>query len=202
MASTSLATPSAPVDRSVAGVSVLLPVYAKDDPSHLARALDSIAEQTVAPDEVVVVEDGPIGTGLVDALERAELRLPLRRVRLTRNLGMGCAMAVGLDACRYPWVARMDADDVCRPDRIERQLQYVAAHPEVDAVGSWITEFDQDEQAIYAERRVPLDHEGIRRYARSRNPMNHMDGDVPPRRRTGGRRVRPHHRGLTTSGRG
>ena len=165
----------APTGRATAaGVSVLLPVYRGDDPGHLARALDSLAGQTVPADEIVVVEDGPIGSQLSQVLDRAAGELPIRRVPLSRNLGMGCAMAVGVDACRQPWIARMDADDVCRPDRLEVQLRHLADHPEVDVLGSWITEFDGDERQVYAERRTPVGHDEIRRFARSRNPMNHM----------------------------
>lgn len=158
----------------VDGLSVLLPVYGRDDPEHLRRALDSVAGQTVPADEVVVVEDGPIGAGLEAVLRDAADRLPLRRVSLARNLGMGCAMQVGLEHCRYGWVARMDADDICRSDRFEIQRSYLEQHPEVDVVGSWIAEFEGDESAVYAQRQVPLDHGAIRRFAATRNPMNHM----------------------------
>jgi len=68
-------------------------------------------------------------------------------------------------------VARIDIDDVCKPDRLRLQYEYLMRHPEVAVLGGQVELFD--ESGIYGVRFVPVDPKTIRRYARLRNPLNH-----------------------------
>ncbi|WP_129339758.1 glycosyltransferase [Cellulomonas endophytica] len=154
--------------------SLLLPVYAGDDAAHLARALRSCtAEQTLPPDEVVLVQDGPVGPALADVLDRARaggLGVPVRWVPLERNVGLARALEAGLAVCAHDVVARADADDVSRPGRFAAQVPLVAAG--LDLVGSAIQEF-ATEEAPGLVRVPPLDAVAIARYARLHSPFNH-----------------------------
>ena len=95
--------------------SVLLPVYAGDRPDFLRRAFDSVTiEQSLRPDEVVVVRDGPVDASIqrvLDDLARDSV-VPVRVVELPVNRGLSHALEAGLDACAHEIVARMDADDI------------------------------------------------------------------------------------------
>lgn len=155
-------------------VSVLLPVYDGAEARHLARALDSLFEQTLPPREVVVVEDGPLRQELVDVLERYQDRsIPLVRVVLPENLGIGPAAQRGLERASGPWVARMDADDISLPHRLERQMTALRGRS-VDVLGSAMVEFEGEEETNrLGVRSRPLDHEAIARAARMNNPVNH-----------------------------
>lgn len=98
--------------------------------------------QTVKPNEIVLVKDGPIGGELetvVCAWQR-KLGETLRLVSLGENKGLGNALNIGLNACNFEMVARMDTDDVALSDRFEKQLAFLSDHPEVDILGSFVKE--------------------------------------------------------------
>ena len=155
--------------------SVLLPTYAGDEPDGLRRALDSVFEQTVEPDEVLVVEDGPLTAELESVLDEAGVEHPdqLVRTSLSSNRGLGAALSHGVEACSHDLIARMDADDVAVPGRFERQLEYLAENPEVDVLGGYIGEFSEDPERIETVREVPTTPTEVRSSARFRCPLNH-----------------------------
>lgn len=155
--------------------SVLMAVYAKERPEHLAAALESLCVCQSQLYEVVLVEDGPLTQPLWDVIEAYRSRLSLYSVPLPVNQGLGPALTAGLNACSTDWVARFDTDDLIEPGRFEHQIRWLRMHPEVDICGGWIYEFDEDPKAEDGRvRRVPSSHEEIKAYARSRNPFNHM----------------------------
>ncbi|WP_121744672.1 glycosyltransferase [Natronorubrum halophilum] len=156
--------------------SVLMPVYHGDDPSQLDVAVRSVIDQSVRPDEIVIVEDGPLTrelSAVLDSYER-ECEGRLSRYRLRENVGIGNALRAGVTRCEHELVARMDADDISVPDRFERQLAVFERRPDVDVVGGYIAEFDDDPNDRYARRIVPTNHASIAARARFRNPMNHI----------------------------
>ncbi|NNM44575.1 glycosyltransferase [Knoellia sp. DB2414S] len=157
--------------------SLLLPVYRGDRPDHLARAFQStVLEQTRRPSEVVVVQDGQITAELASTLERLESSspVPLRRLRLTHNVGLAQALQCGLSACSHEVIARMDADDISLPHRFELQIPLI--EDGADLVGSALVEFGETPEYAGRERvlRVPpLTAGDIAAEARLRSPFNH-----------------------------
>lgn len=154
--------------------SLLLPVYAGDTAEHLRLAFDSsVGGQTLPPAEVIIVQDGPVGDPLTAELDRlvAESSVPVQVVRLTRNVGLTEALNAGLAACRYPVIARMDADDVSVADRFERQWALIADG--ADLVGTGMVEFERDPDVLGARRVPPVGSDRIRDHARTHNPFNH-----------------------------
>jgi len=154
--------------------SVLMSVYLNDKPEHLDRALQSLVNQTVRPTEIVMVKDGPITLRLEAIIERYSERMNIKVVALESNVGLGQALRAGLPQCTSEIVARMDSDDICDPKRFAKQLDYMRAHPEIDVVGTWISEFDEDESNVYAYRKLPIDPAELLRFAKSRVPVNHV----------------------------
>jgi glycosyltransferase involved in cell wall biosynthesis len=153
--------------------SLLLSVYEGDRPDYLRRAFRSaVDDQTVRPDQVVIVRDGPVREELAACLD--ELRqgspVPVTFVPLERNGGLGPALDAGLAASQYDVVARMDADDVAMPNRFAVQIPLVA---EADIVGSGLLEFVGDTDNIVGRRVPPTDPDQIQRYARMHDPFNH-----------------------------
>ena len=155
--------------------SLLLPVYRGDRPDHLEAAFRStVHEQLRRPDEVVVVQDGHVGPDLASTLERLESDspVPVRRLRLSHNVGLAQALQCGLAACSHDVVARMDADDISLPHRFLRQLPVIEAG--ADLVGAAVLEFVGDGRDDTGVLRVlPTDPGEIARTARWRNPFNH-----------------------------
>ena len=118
--------------------SVLLSVYNKENPLFLKKSLDSVFSQTRKADEVVLVEDGPLTTELDAVIEQFVKDEPtLKLVVLKKNQGLGRALNAGMKECTYNYVARMDTDDVCYPNRFEKQMAYIDEHPGVDLLGAW-----------------------------------------------------------------
>lgn len=154
----------------------MLPVYAEDDPSHLDQALNSVLRQSSPPDQLVIVEDGPLPETLRNVLDGrlGRFDLPTLRVHLKNNVGLGLALAQGLNSCNFDLVARMDADDIARPERFERQEKFMRANPDVVLLGSNVEEFRSHPGDLGRLRHPPETDDGIRRGARTRNPFNHM----------------------------
>ena len=153
--------------------SLLVPVYDGDRPDYLRRAFRSaVHDQTVRPDQVIIVRDGPVRAELAECLD--ELReaspVPVTFVPLPRNEGLGPALDRGLAASRHDVVARMDADDVAMPHRFEVELPLMAG---ADIVGSGLLEFSGDTDEIVGQRVPPTGAEKIARYARMHDPFNH-----------------------------
>lgn len=154
--------------------SVLLSVYWKEQPAYLQQSLDSIFTQTLLPDEVVLVKDGPLTDELDKVIEGYCQRYPiLKVVPLAQNQGLGKALNEGLKHCSYDLVARMDTDDIAKPYRFEKQASVFESHPELDVVGAWIDEFEGDVGQVISVRKVPELDIDIRKYALRRSPTNH-----------------------------
>lgn len=150
--------------------SVLMSLYKKEKPEYLRLALDSMLNQTVAPDEIVLVEDGPLTDELYAVLEEYPM---LHRVKNETNLGLGLALNIGLKVCKNELVARMDTDDCSKPDRCEKQLARFAEKPYLAIVGSHIDEFVGDISNVISQRIVPTTSEEIYNFAKRRSAFNH-----------------------------
>ncbi|MBR4919949.1 MAG: glycosyltransferase [Prevotella sp.] len=154
--------------------SVLISIYSKEQPQYLQESLDSIFGQTLPPTEVVMVCDGSLTEALDQMIEKySQQHTELKVIRLPKNGGLGKALQEGLKHCSYEIVARMDTDDICKPDRFETQIKYMEEHPETDVVGAWIDEFSENPSKIVSVRRLPEQHEDIVEFAKKRNPVNH-----------------------------
>jgi glycosyltransferase involved in cell wall biosynthesis len=153
---------------------LLVSTYAGDDPSFLREAvLSSTTAQTRPPDEVVLVQDGPVPDELAAEIKHLAdaLPMPVRHLELPANVGLGPALDAGLAASSHEIVARMDADDVSLPDRFEKQVALIEAGAEI--VGSGLLEFGESVDDVVGRRTPPTDPDVIRRVIRFRDPFNH-----------------------------
>ena len=156
--------------------SVCSSVYKNDKPEFVRAALDSmLVNQSVKPDEIVLVQDGPVLYELSRLLLEYKDKYgdALNVIKLEKNGGLGNALRLGVENAKYSIIARMDSDDICAPDRFEKQLAYLESHPECDIVGGQITEFIGTPDNIVARRVVPLSNEDIYDYMKSRCAFNH-----------------------------
>lgn len=156
--------------------SVCMSVYKNDRADFVKIAVDSILSQSIPPDEIILVIDGPIDTELqqlIAAYESAHQTL-FQIIHLERNQGLGNALRIGVEHVRYEYIARMDSDDIAIPTRMELQLQYLRTHPETDIVGGQIEEFIGVPSHIVGKRKVPLSNKDLYQLIKSRCPFNHM----------------------------
>lgn len=153
---------------------VLLSLYNKESPQYLRQSLDSIFTQKLLADEVVLVKDGPLTEELNEIIVSYACRYPIFKiVSFSKNQGLGKALNEGLKHCSYDIVARMDTDDIAKSERFEKQLAVFKKYPDIDVVGAWIDEFEDDISNIRSVRKLPEHQSDILTFAKHRNPINH-----------------------------
>lgn len=155
--------------------SVLMSVYYKEHPNYLRQSMQSIYDQTVPTNDFVLVCDGPLTPELDAVIADMQLQFGLRLnvCRLLKNGGLGKALNFGIGQCKNDLVARMDSDDVSRPDRCERQLAVFQDHPEYSLVSGIVEEFSDTITNVSVRRIVPEHQNDIIDFAKKRNPFNH-----------------------------
>ncbi|RKS71133.1 glycosyltransferase involved in cell wall biosynthesis [Actinomadura pelletieri DSM 43383] len=154
--------------------SLLMTVYGGDHEEHVRAAFHSaVHDQTLRPDQVVLVRDGPVSAELSSCLRELVENCPVEvsYVRLPHNRGLGPALDAGLHAARHDIVARMDADDIAMPHRFQTQVPLVRAG--ADLVGAGLLEFGTDISDVVGRRIPPSDPHDIARYSRLHDPFNH-----------------------------
>lgn len=149
-------------------ITVLMPVFNARD--YLAESLESVLGQSFGDFELLVIDDGSAdGTGdYFAALADPRVRV----LRNDRNLGLTRSLNRGLDAATGRYIARMDADDIAEPRRLERQVELLSAHSSVGIVGSGRRLIDEGGRSVAEARAVP-DDLGIRWKCLLGNPFAH-----------------------------
>ena len=189
--------------------SVIMSIYKSDQPELVRVALDSLLQQTLLPNEIVIVADGPVPAELEQEIESFKFRVSKLRTTPNpsfakggdlvpedgkesletrnqkpetivtylpqeKNGGLGEAMRIAAEAAKYDYLARMDSDDICLPDRFEKQMKCFEEDPELSLVGGMITEFDGEPENIIAKRILPLEDAEIKKMMRGRCAVNHV----------------------------
>jgi GT2 family glycosyltransferase len=155
--------------------SVLMTIYSKNDPSQLRDALQSLLDQTIKPGEIVLVEDGPVSAELKNIISHFNNVSDglLKSVCLKSNIGISRALNEGLKHVSNELVGRMDGDDIAKPNRFAKQLEFFEKNPDHALVGGQIEEFIERPGDTKILRKLPLRHEDLARYASKRCPFNH-----------------------------
>lgn len=160
-------------------VSVLLSVYKKEKPEYLKQALDSVwASQTLKPNQIVLVEDGPLPKELEEEIDNSKLRIEnssstvMTVVKLPVNGGLTKALNEGLKNVTGDLIARMDSDDISEAHRFERQVAYLESHPDVDIISGALQEFDSENESLNV-RHYPLTHEECVKFIVKACPLAH-----------------------------
>lgn len=154
--------------------SVSICVYAKDNPEHFREALQSIYNQTLLPDEVVLVVDGPVPSEIDNVISDFQKHRSLKVVRLPQNMGHGNARRLGIENCTYDYVAIMDADDISLPDRFEKQIACFEEDKDLSIVGGADISFiDTIDNLICADSR-PLEDKEIKEFLKKRCPFSQV----------------------------
>lgn len=154
--------------------SVLMAVYERENPAFFRQSIESMLSQTLPFSDFVLVCDGPLSPELDEVIEWAKEQMgeKLQLVRIRENKGLGNALRIGVPKCRCSVIARMDSDDISRPDRCERQFRIIERDG-YDLVSGTLQEFSRTPGDMDRLRELPRTHEEIRQYARKRNPFNH-----------------------------
>lgn len=157
--------------------SVLISIYYKEDPLHFNVCMQSIwDQQTLKPNEIILIEDGPLTPELDHAIETWQKKLDqtLKITRLEKNVGTGKAKNIGLRLCSHELVCIVDTDDISVPDRFSQQIRFLELNPEVVIVGGQIVEFINDADHPSGMRKVPEHHDELVKFALKQSPFNNM----------------------------
>ncbi len=156
--------------------SVLIPIYAGEKAKNLEECLDSMIYQTKKPNEIVIIKDGVLTDSLNKVIEqkmKEDNQIEIRSYSLQENVGVGMASNIGTTLCNYNYIARIDSDDISLPNRFEKQINYLEENQEIDILGGWIEEYDENMEQLIAKRKVPIEEENIKRVMKSRCAFNH-----------------------------
>jgi len=155
--------------------SVLMSIYYKEKAEYFNRAMRSIwDEQSVKPNEIILVEDGSLTDELSQAIDEWKKKIgnTFKTISLKDNVGLGSALNEGIKHCNYELIARMDTDDISLQKRFEKQLK-AFEEKDIDVCSAFISEFEDDENEIVSYRKLPEKHEDIVKYSKMRSPLNH-----------------------------
>lgn len=153
--------------------SVLIPLGPWESAEVVADALVSVLAQTYPCSDLVISVDGRCGDDLMHAVKASLYPQPFTLLEAPQPQGVGPTLARGLLRCRCEFVMRMDADDLCLPDRAQRQLDYLLHHPDVVVVSAPLPEFTDEPSRLSGFRPVPREPAAVRGLAPWRNPINH-----------------------------
>jgi glycosyltransferase involved in cell wall biosynthesis len=156
--------------------SVLMSIYSKEKSNYFNEAMHSIwDDQIVRPDQIVLVQDGPLNFNLYKDISywQKKLKDVLLIVPLKSNLGLALALNEGLNFCKFNFIARMDTDDVSTPCRFQKQVQFLEDNANIDVVGSFISEIDECNNIVKKLVKFPLDHDNLMKFFSKRDPFAH-----------------------------
>lgn len=155
--------------------SVLMSVYKNEKPQYLREAINSMLNQTIQPEEFVIVKDGCLTEELELVIEEYKNKYKdlFKIVKIQRNVGLGNALAIGVNACKNEYIARMDSDDIATKQRCEKELKILNENPDIDVVGSIVADFNNDINNITCYHILPEKNSEIYEFAKKRNPCIH-----------------------------
>ncbi|VEB15592.1 glycosyl transferase family protein [Enterobacter hormaechei] len=160
------------MEKKLPPFSLLMAVYSKDNPEYFNDAFESIAANTLLPDEIVLVEDGPLNSSLEEVVSRWSQLLNVIIVPLKENVGLGAALNKGISYCRNEIIIRADADDLNRKYRFLMQVEYLYLNPDIDILSGWVEEFNIMPGDKGKVRKVPSNSHLIE-FSKKRCPFNH-----------------------------
>lgn len=142
-------------------IAVIMSLYRSDELRYVKQAVESVLGQSCRDFDFYIQCDGPVQQE-VDSYLSA---LQDERVHISRrgeNRGLAQSLNELLDTVMpkgYEYIARMDADDISMPERFEKQMAYMASHPDVECLGTWAVEINADGSEYY-RKQMPETHEG------------------------------------------
>lgn len=149
-------------------ISVLMAVFNGQD--YLKEAVNSILQQSFPDFEFIIINDAS-----TDNTGKILKSFKDKRIKILKNkkrLGLTLSLNKGLKKAQGEFIARMDADDISRKDRLKAQFNYLKSHPKVAMCGSWVTLINQSGGKT-GERRYPLEYKQIKKVIFKYNPFVH-----------------------------
>lgn len=154
---------------------VVMSLYVKDTLSRVQEAIESLLNQTYTSFNLYIICDGPIKSD-VDSFLTSLLTKQIFINKREKNFGLAYSLNELLNTilknedCTY--IARMDADDISMPERFAKQIAFMDSHLDIDCLGTWAIEIDNDGNE-YFRKKMPVTHEECFELAKKRDCMIH-----------------------------
>jgi glycosyltransferase involved in cell wall biosynthesis len=158
---------------SMPRVTVAMSVHDAIEPAYAAMAIESILNQTFRDFDCRIVTDGPINSallGVISGYKERDKRICV--LANSTNQGLAACMNRIIELTDSAYLARMDADDISAPERLERQVEFLEARRKIDLVGTFAQEIDEQGRVLFLKR-MPVEPAEIRRFMAYRNPFVH-----------------------------
>lgn len=155
-------------------LAVILAVHSGDSPVYFKEALESIRLQSCSGFLTLIVLDGPVNEEIESLIESFPCEQHL--IRFSVNQGLAAALNAAIAYCRkegIEFIARMDADDRMRKGRLQHQLEFLKANPDVDILGGSIIEIDEEGKERGKMIIYPENHQKCLAFFRFRDPVAH-----------------------------
>ena len=151
-------------------------VYKNEKSEYFLQAIESVINNSVKPNEIILIRDGVVGEELQKAIDLVinNYKELISYYPFEENRGLGVVLRFGVENSKNEIIARMDTDDICSLDRFEKQIKLFEDNPELDLVGGNIAEFVNSPEEIVSYRCVPMGNDEIKSYLKKRCPFNHM----------------------------
>lgn len=156
-------------------IAVIMSIYRNDKLQFIKQSIEGILGQTYRAFDIYLKLDGSISRDIEDYLQTlANDKIKIFKRDLNRGLAhsLNELVEVVLVNSQYRYIARMDADDISRPDRFAKQVNFLEKNNDVAIVGSWCEEIDEANTFLFLKK-LPLDHLAIKRDLVKRNPLVH-----------------------------
>lgn len=156
-------------------ISVLMSVYYKEKDEYLKTSLESILNQTFKPSQVVIIKDGELTKELDNVLEYYKNKYDnlIEIYQLEEHRGLGEALKFGVERCKFEYIARQDSDDISPQYRFKKQVEILEQDKNIDILGGYIEEYNENMTELLDIRKVPLEMQEIKKYIKTQTPFNH-----------------------------
>lgn len=157
-------------------LAILLPIYYFDNIDHLKLAVESLFNQTYTDYDIIFCVDGPLRDECVTYINELDKKDNVIVLRNEKNRGLSFVLNDGIRYCtekKYEYIARMDADDISLENRLEEQMKFLKANPDVDIVGCNLIFIDSHGNLFNKEVVYPETHEGCYKFFQRRDCVPH-----------------------------
>lgn len=159
-----------------ASISVVMSIYKSENPAYFERCMKSIwTDQTLKPTQIVLIQDGEVPQSISTIINKWKNILGGILIHHINKQNIGLTKSLNIGINKYvteKYIARMDSDDICIPDRFEKQFHYLEAHPNISALGSAAQEIDSDENKLFL-RYYPQGEKAVKRCIAKATPLQH-----------------------------
>ncbi len=156
-------------------ITVGIPFYGGTEPRHFADAIGSIQNQTYEPKKIHLIQDGPVSEKIEKVVrENKKKDKKIEHIKLSEKKGLSYALNRSILQSETSFYARMDADDISHPERLEKQIKFFDSNPEIEILGTWAREFSSDpEEEDTFLKEVPTEQKEMENILHYRSPFIH-----------------------------